>query len=74
MKVKSIILIVVGIFLGILLLQNTEMMRFQILFWYLEMPRILLLLFFFLFGLGTGLLIRFKVFSVKTKEQNRNES
>lgn len=53
---KLIVLIIVVVLTLFLVLQNTEMDKFEVLFWTLPMPRFVLLLVTFLFGILTGLI------------------
>ena len=56
MKPKSIFIIVLLILLGIIIIQNTEVAAFQLLFWRVEMSRALLLPIIFIAGSIIGFL------------------
>jgi len=56
MKLKSVLIIVLLILFGIIIIQNTEVAGFQILFWKVEMSRAILFPFIFITGLITGFL------------------
>jgi uncharacterized integral membrane protein len=56
MKPKTILIIVLLLLLGILIIQNTEVAVFQLLFWKVEMSRALLLPIIFITGLIIGFL------------------
>ena len=58
MKIKTIIILVLVAFLVIFLLQNTEVIDVQFLFWQISMSRIVLLFSTFIVGLITGWLLR----------------
>lgn len=67
MKTKTIILIVLGILLLIPLLQNTQMVQFHFYFWHIEMPRILLLLLFFISGIIAGIYLYYRKIKLSNK-------
>jgi uncharacterized integral membrane protein len=57
MKAKTIIvLILIGLFL-VILLQNTQVVTFQLLFWEITMSRILLILIIMIIGFGLGYIL-----------------
>ena len=60
MQPKTIVLLVLGVLIGVLLIQNAEHVKFDFFFWHFELPRIVMLLFFFLAGAGFCLLFRRK--------------
>jgi uncharacterized integral membrane protein len=60
MQPKTIMLIVVGVLISILLLQNAHHAQFSFFFWHIELPQIVMLIFFFVAGVGIGFLIRKK--------------
>jgi uncharacterized integral membrane protein len=60
MQPKTIVLIVLGVLIAVLLLQNAEHVQFNFFFWHVELPIIVMLLFFFLAGAGVALLVRRK--------------
>jgi len=54
MKAKTIIvLILIGLFL-VIMLQNTQVVTFKLLFWEITMSRILLILVIMIIGVGLG--------------------
>jgi uncharacterized integral membrane protein len=54
MKAKTIIIVVLIALFVIILLQNTEVVTFQLLFWKIGMSRIILLFFMLLIGFISG--------------------
>jgi len=56
-KAKWILIAVLVIILFVVLIQNTELVSFQFLFWTLTMSRILMILFLVLLGLVTGYIL-----------------
>ena len=57
MNVKLIVVSVVAVLTGIVIMQNTEVVGFQLLFWKFHMSRILLLLVTLLLGFALGFII-----------------
>jgi len=57
LKPKTIVLLILCLLFIIILLQNTEVVSFQILFWKLTMSRIILLPLVLLAGLIAGFII-----------------
>lgn len=57
MKVKSIIVIILIIIAVVLIIQNTEVVDLQLLFWHVEMSRIILILLMLGIGMGIGYIL-----------------
>ena len=57
MNVKLIVVSVLAVLTGIVIMQNTEVVSFKLLFWQLNMSRILLLLVTLLLGFVLGFII-----------------
>jgi uncharacterized integral membrane protein len=57
MNVKLIVVSVVAVLTGIVIMQNTEVVAFRLLFWQFNMSRILLLLVTLLLGFALGFVI-----------------
>ena len=56
-KTKWILIAVLVVILFVVLIQNTEVVSFQFLFWTLTMSRILMISFLVLIGLVTGYIL-----------------
>ena len=54
MNIKLILVSVVAVLTGIVIMQNTEVVAFRLLFWQLNMSRILLLLVTLILGFALG--------------------
>ncbi|MDP8213202.1 MAG: LapA family protein [Candidatus Zapsychrus exili] len=63
MKNKKIALLVGGVILAIVLLQNTQVVSLRFLFWKLSMPGIILLPLIMIVGFVTGLFVAKNCFS-----------
>jgi uncharacterized integral membrane protein len=61
-KSKAVFFAVLAVILGVILLQNTQVVEMQILFWNVSMSRIILLPLIFLSGLAIGYFWGKKVF------------
>jgi uncharacterized integral membrane protein len=57
MKPKTIVLLICGILLLIILLQNTQVVSIQLIFWKISMSRIIFLPLVALIGFGIGYFI-----------------
>ena len=57
MNVKLIVVSIVAVLTGIVIMQNTEVVAFRLLFWQFNMSRILLLLVTLLLGFALGFII-----------------
>jgi len=57
MKPKNIVLIILGVLLFVVLLQNTQVVSVRFLFWKLSMSRIILLPLFMLTGFIIGFFV-----------------
>lgn len=57
MKVKTIIILVLVVLALILIVQNTEVVPIQILFWQLLMSRIILILLLLVIGFAIGFIV-----------------
>jgi uncharacterized integral membrane protein len=57
MNVKLILVSVVAVLTGIIIMQNTEVVAFRVLFWQLHMSRILMFLVTLLLGFVLGFII-----------------
>jgi uncharacterized integral membrane protein len=57
MNIKIIIIIVLVILFGVILIQNTEIVTFQLLFWKIGMSRIILISFMLLLGFVMGYVV-----------------
>jgi uncharacterized integral membrane protein len=57
MNVKLVLVSVVAVLTGIVIMQNTEVVSFKLLFWQFNMSRILLLLVTLLLGFVLGLIV-----------------
>ncbi|UCG30422.1 MAG: DUF1049 domain-containing protein [candidate division WOR-3 bacterium] len=57
MKVKSIIIVILAIIALILIVQNTEVVPIQLLFWRLLMSRIILILLMLVIGFAIGFIL-----------------
>jgi len=57
MNVKLIVVSIVAVLTGIVIMQNTEVVSFRLLFWQFNMSRILLLLVTLLLGFALGFII-----------------
>lgn len=57
MKVKTIIILVLAVLALILIVQNTEVVPIQILFWQLLMSRIILILLLLVIGFAIGFIL-----------------
>jgi len=53
---KNLIILIAGLSIVILLLQNTNYVTIKFLFWHLSMPKIILILTVFIIGFITGYL------------------
>lgn len=58
MENKNIAIIALAFLLVIILVQNTQVVSVQFLFWNISMSRIILILFVFLIGFGSGYLVK----------------
>jgi uncharacterized integral membrane protein len=56
MKPKTIFIIAILVLFGIIIIQNTEVTSFQLLFWNVEMSRVILFPIIFVAGLIIGFL------------------
>ncbi len=69
MKVKTIIILILAILALVIIVQNTEVVPIQILFWQLLMSRIILILLLLVIGFAIGfILARFTGKKVPPKE------
>jgi len=57
MKVKTIIILILAILALIIIVQNTEVVPIQILFWQLLMSRIILILLLLVIGFAIGFIL-----------------
>ena len=57
MNVKLVLVSIVAVLTGIVIMQNTEVVAFRLLFWQFNMSRILLLLVTLLLGFALGFII-----------------
>ncbi len=57
MKTKTIIILILALLFVIIVLQNTQVVPIQFLFWKISMSRIILIPFFTLIGVIIGLLV-----------------
>jgi uncharacterized integral membrane protein len=57
MKQKTIIILALIVFAFVMLIQNTQVVEVQIIFWKIAMSRIILILFMLIVGFGIGYLI-----------------
>ena len=65
MKPKTIFIIVISIVIAIIIIQNTQVAAFQLLFWQIEMSRAILfpLIFF------SGIVIGYLIFLISSKKK-----
>lgn len=57
MNVKTAVIIVLAIIALILIIQNTEVMPIQLLFWRIQMSRIILIFLMLVLGFGIGFIL-----------------